>query len=171
MFTRLHVNIAFCFTGRVVSNLNVYLQPNLNLNSILEKSPYSEFFWSIFSAFGLNTKRYSVSLRIQSECRKIRTRKNPNKDTFDVVNPSTVLHEFLSTVLHICLRSKFDFRKLSTYLNGSFLIGIFYWSKINTFSLPATLLKKRLCHNCKWRDQKKNFQVILFRICWNFTMF
>ena len=29
-----------------------------------------------FPAFGLNTERYSVSLRIQSECWKIRTRKN-----------------------------------------------------------------------------------------------
>ena len=29
-----------------------------------------------FLAFGLNTERYSVSLRIQSECRKIRTRNN-----------------------------------------------------------------------------------------------
>ena len=30
-----------------------------------------------FPAFGLNTERYSVSLRIQSECGEIRTRKNP----------------------------------------------------------------------------------------------
>ena len=39
-----------------------------------------------FPAFGLNTKRYSVSLRIQSECTKIRTRKTPNTDTFYAVN-------------------------------------------------------------------------------------
>ena len=32
------------------------------------------FLWSVF--FGLNTERYWVSLRIQSECGKIRTRKN-----------------------------------------------------------------------------------------------
>ena len=35
-----------------------------------------------FPAFGLNTERYEVSLRIQSECRKIRTRKIPNMDIF-----------------------------------------------------------------------------------------
>ena len=35
-----------------------------------------------FSVFGRNTKRYSVSLRIQSECRKIRTRVTLNMDTF-----------------------------------------------------------------------------------------
>ena len=36
-----------------------------------------------FTAFRLNTD--SVSLRIQSECTKIRTRKTPNTDTFHVV--------------------------------------------------------------------------------------
>ena len=38
-----------------------------------------------FPAFGLNTERYGVSLRIQSECRKMRTRTTPNTDTFYVV--------------------------------------------------------------------------------------
>ena len=38
-----------------------------------------------FPAFGLNTERYSVALRIQSECGKIRTRITPNMDTFDAV--------------------------------------------------------------------------------------
>ena len=33
------------------------------------------FFWSVFPTFGLNTERYSVTLRIQSECGKTRTRK------------------------------------------------------------------------------------------------
>ena len=35
-----------------------------------------------FPAFKLNTQRYGVSLRIQSECGKIRTRISPNTDTF-----------------------------------------------------------------------------------------
>ena len=35
-----------------------------------------------FPAFGLITERYSVSLRIQSECGKIQTRITPNADTF-----------------------------------------------------------------------------------------
>ena len=54
------------------------------------KYPYSELFWSgffpHFPAFGLNTERYSVSLRIQSECGKIRTSKTPYLDTFHVVD-------------------------------------------------------------------------------------
>ena len=43
-------------------------------------------FWSFsgpyFLAFGLNTERYGVSLRIQSEWGKMGTRKTPNTDTF-----------------------------------------------------------------------------------------
>ena len=38
-----------------------------------------------FPSFGLNTERYSVSLRIQSECRKIQTKITPNTDTFYAV--------------------------------------------------------------------------------------
>ena len=44
--------------------------------SLRRKSPYSELFWSVFfphfPAFGLNTERYEISLRIQSECGKTR---------------------------------------------------------------------------------------------------
>ena len=58
-------------------------------HSLLKTSPYSELFllafFPHFLAFGLNTERYSVSLRIQSECRKMRTRITPNTDTFYVV--------------------------------------------------------------------------------------
>ena len=38
-----------------------------------------------FPAFRLNTERYSVSLRIRSECRKIRTRKTTNTNTAHTV--------------------------------------------------------------------------------------
>ena len=43
------------------------------------------FIGPYFSAFGLNTEKYSVSLRIQSECGKMRTRITPNTDTFYAV--------------------------------------------------------------------------------------
>ena len=36
-------------------------------------------------AFELNTERDGVSLRIQSECGKIRTRITPNTDSFNLV--------------------------------------------------------------------------------------
>ena len=38
-----------------------------------------------FPAFGLNTERYEVSLCIQSECGKMRTRITPNTDNFHAV--------------------------------------------------------------------------------------
>ena len=38
-----------------------------------------------FPEFGLNRKRYSVSLRIQSECGKMRTRITPSTHTFYAV--------------------------------------------------------------------------------------
>ena len=41
-----------------------------------------------FPAFRLNTERYSVSLRFQSECGKLRARITPNTDTFDAVYKS-----------------------------------------------------------------------------------
>ena len=41
-----------------------------------------------FPTFGLNTERYSVSLCIQSECEKMRTRTTPNTDTSYVVSIS-----------------------------------------------------------------------------------
>ena len=45
-------------------------------------SKYGVFSGPYFPAFGLNTERYSLSLRIQSECGKIRTRKTPYLATF-----------------------------------------------------------------------------------------
>ena len=39
-----------------------------------------------FPAFGLNTERNDVSVRIQSECRKTWTKKTPNTNTFHAVN-------------------------------------------------------------------------------------
>ena len=50
-----------------------------------KKCLYSELFCSVVSPFGLNTEQYRVSLRLQSECGKIRTRITPNTDSFDAV--------------------------------------------------------------------------------------
>ena len=61
-------------------------------NSLREKCPkYGDFSGPYFLAFGLNTERYFVCLRIQSECGKIRTRKNSifgqisNSDSWDIM--------------------------------------------------------------------------------------
>ena len=39
-----------------------------------------------FPAVGLNTERYGTSLRIQSECGKIKARKTPSTGTFHIVS-------------------------------------------------------------------------------------
>ena len=51
------------------------------LKSVLIRS----FSGPYFHTFGLYTERHSVSLRIQPECGKIRTKKTPNTDTFHTV--------------------------------------------------------------------------------------
>ena len=48
---------------------------------------------------------------------------------------------FVSTVLHIWFRSKFDFKNLSTFLIGSFLIGISFLSKMSTFSESSFIVE------------------------------
>ena len=56
--------------------------PQMKVSNILrEKCSYSEISGPYFPVLGLNKERYSVSLRIQPECGKIRTRKAPNTDT------------------------------------------------------------------------------------------
>ena len=48
-----------------------------------------------FPVFGLNVERYSVSLRIQSECRKMQARITPNTDTFYVVQIILIMANIL----------------------------------------------------------------------------
>ena len=48
-----------------------------------------------FPAFGLNTERYSVSIRTQSERGKIRTRITSNTDTFLAEENSSKNHSII----------------------------------------------------------------------------
>ena len=48
----------------------------------LKNVHYQSFSGPHFPVFGLNTETYSLNLRIQSECRKMRKRKSPNTNTF-----------------------------------------------------------------------------------------
>ena len=51
-----------------------------------------------FPTFGMNTKRYGVSLHIQSECGKIRTRKTPYLEAFHAVRnkPMSIFQKVLA---------------------------------------------------------------------------
>ena len=51
-----------------------------DFNRCIKSLRIRSFSGPYFPAFGLNTERYSISLRIQSECGKRWTRKSPNKD-------------------------------------------------------------------------------------------
>ena len=53
-----------------------------NLKHNLKIVRNRKFPGTYFPAFGLNTERYNVYLRIQRQFRKIRTRKTPNTETF-----------------------------------------------------------------------------------------
>ena len=62
-----------------------------NYHYVLERVHYVKsvrirsFSSPYFPAFRLHTERYEVSVRSQSECGQIRTRKTPNTDTFQAV--------------------------------------------------------------------------------------
>ena len=54
--------------------------------ALREKYPNTELFpGPYFPAFGLNTERYSIHLRIQYECGEIRIRKTRYLDAFHAV--------------------------------------------------------------------------------------
>ena len=74
-----------------------------------EKYPYSEFFWSVFSTFGLNSEKYSLSLHIQSECGKIRTWETPNADTFYAVLVAAIM---LTNILRNAIKISWNLVKI-----------------------------------------------------------
>ena len=88
-----------------------------------------------FSAFGLNTERYSVSLSIQSECEKMRTRIIPNTDILHGVFYFLHLLHFLFWMLNsgIWVFPKSLFRKK---FNTSSLEEMFLWNSRKTFIFP-----------------------------------
>ena len=74
-----------------------------------------------FPAFGLSTERYSVSVRIQSECGRIRTRITPNTGTFY----EGLVKMF--TKLSYGVHKKLLYGKTS----GKLLTGCFFMENIN----------------------------------------
>ena len=109
-----------------------------------------------FPAFGLNKETYSVSLRIQSLCGKIRTRKTPNMDTSHIVllssifrlfprrGPSLLKYWHKQTTLNIP-RQDYDWRMYSSILDILVclrfisLLGLLYFIRQNL------LFQKHFC--------------------------
>ena len=73
MFFSFNINL---FPHSTQYMLNIHCVKSARIRSY--SGPY-------FPAFGMNTERYSVFLRIQFECGKTRTRITPNTDTFYAV--------------------------------------------------------------------------------------
>ena len=61
-----------------------------------------------FPAFRLNTERHGASLRIQSKCWKIRTRKTPNMDTFHALLRMLKDYHAMKMLGNICLEKSFE---------------------------------------------------------------
>ena len=82
-FNRISTPQLICFLLTMstpnTSNWQLIIRKRISLR---KKYPYSELFRSVFSRIWTE---YGVSLRIQSECGKIRTRKTPNADNFYAV--------------------------------------------------------------------------------------
>ena len=80
MFELLEADTLFNFQKHAEKVLLILIfEPRLTFTCLLNAvvAPH-------FSAFGLNTERYGVSVRIQSKCPKMQTRITPNTDTFQV---------------------------------------------------------------------------------------
>ena len=73
----------FCFSRRSINFFTFIFYLNIVDNLHCVKSVhFRSYSGPYFPAFGLNTERYGVSLRIQSVCGKIQTRKTPNRTLF-----------------------------------------------------------------------------------------
>ena len=76
-------------TGNRKHLINLICADSLHLmNSRLKSVRIWSFSEPYFPAFGVNTERHGVSLRIQSGCGKIQTRKTSNTDTFHALELS-----------------------------------------------------------------------------------
>ena len=105
--------------------------------SLCEKCPYLELFWWTFSRIRSEYGEISVSLRIQSESGKKRTRITPNTDTFYTVcaEKKKAIHEWVTQCIHWkgqqdwCPRN--DDQKIQT-LDGVYFIFIWYrsWNSV-----------------------------------------
>ena len=65
--------------------LSLFFWRDYEVRAPRKKCPIWSYSGLYFPAFGLNTKKYGVSLRIRSECGKMRTRINPHTNTSHTV--------------------------------------------------------------------------------------
>ena len=121
-----------------------------------------------FSAFGLNTERYSISLRIQSKCGNMRTRITPNKETFCAVKYKN--HSFIT--VHIFVVSHFfvkifcseEFESKCKF-NNFFLFTHSPWGMYRKLQYMG--VKNVLSYKYIWLFNKRfHSPRCLFCVCW-----
>ena len=86
-------NAAFFFAKYICDDINALIRSlkfhnelkEINIIHCVKSVRIRSYSGPHFSAFGLNTERCRVSLRIQSRCRKMQSRITPNTDTFHAV--------------------------------------------------------------------------------------
>ena len=80
-------------------------------------SKYGVFSSPYFPAFGLDAERYGVSLRIKSECGKIRSRKIPYLDAFHAVKKHTHHFNSLKITFHNITKVIMTYFHISVVVN------------------------------------------------------
>ena len=78
--------IQYDFFSSIEKNHFFLMQWNVDTETLRKKCLYLELIWSAFSSTWIEYGEIWVSLHIQSECRKLRTRITPNMETFHAVN-------------------------------------------------------------------------------------
>ena len=137
-------------------------------------SKYRVFSGPYFATFGLNTERYRVSLRIQFECGKIRTRKTPYLDTFHAVFQLPAMSNFslLSSEASLSSSDSLDsfsnFDKLKPYNFDSIVSDNRRRSQFSSYankrSWKRTKGKFRLVY--LWKMQSHVYQCREFVLPW-----
>ena len=152
--------LIFCYLGilwhhmRYVIERKVYLLPYLKKyrwHHCVKMSKYGVFSVPYFPEFGLNTERYSVSLRIQSEVEKIRTRKN------------SVFGHFSRSARASKLTARTAFLEvLSTYSRDTVTSPIFLFLTFVPVILP---LKYCTVNSWLWKSSNYIIQNFSFKYC------
>ena len=113
---------SYLFVNGKADNKNVNFSSQFCLGSHCVKSVHiRSYSGPYFPAFGLNTERYGVSFRIQSECRKIWARITPNMETFQTVSISNGFSNTESRELSLN-GNVYDFS-----IDYNFLTNLKYW--------------------------------------------
>ena len=129
---------------------------------------YGAFSGSYFPVFGLNTEIYGVNLRIQSEYRKIPTRKS---SVFGQFSRIAVINLFWTLFLNLTPRFKRVPFLLEQFFPVSFLLVMLKWSFQIKFlrNILQRLLEELDCNLLsRFLEHRKNILYCIQWIC--FTM-